>query len=205
MTDLTTYKLSFMGYHTYVAYRNHALFMVQLPEKNDMQISWHPRFLAAIPQLERDVKKLEGFQASVSQFVKITTKCLSEAKTQADKIVAFSMAYKHYRGVAYSARDTEKSNVKNVPVNRKLLATFFETPGLTNFTIDNYVHRINITKDYAVNGFPDDRGPKMPDVWDREYWRQCDDNTRMAYERSLAGKGYKRKITSQGTIFIKED
>ncbi|MEO9475851.1 MAG: hypothetical protein ABJG41_09960 [Cyclobacteriaceae bacterium] len=199
MNDITTYKVSFLGYHIYLGYRNKRLWIIQLPDKG-LPRPLQSQFLANLDETEKALTDYNCFYSNHKMF-ELTKKQLGEPKTQQDKIIVFGMAFKHYRGVAYQAKDQEKANIKHVPVSRKLLETFFTTPGLTNYTVENYIQRINITRDYAVNGFPDAR---FPDQWDREFWRNCDDKTRMMYEKSLVAKGYQRKTTGLGTNFVRE-
>ena len=68
-----------------------------------------------------------------------------------EKVVAFCAAHKDYRGVVYVPKLLEKANLKDVMVTDELLKVFFESP-LQNFTLKNYIDRINITRDQARNG-----------------------------------------------------
>ena len=69
-------------------------------------------------------------------------------KSVKDKLVAFCAAYRQHRGVPYQAKLLEKANLKDVVVSDDLLKVFFESP-LQNFTLKNYIDRINITRDQA--------------------------------------------------------
>ena len=203
MKDLTVHRLSFVGFHSYLAYRDGKLFIIQLPEPKLMPCHWQAKFLEGIPQDEKNLPEFHTF-FTAGKLIEISQRPLNEAKTQKDKIIAFSMAFKHYRGVSYSAKDVEKSNVKHVPVSKKLLDTFFQTPGLSNYTLENYIHRINITKDYTVNGLPDQRGPQLPDAWDLSFYKSCDEKTRAVYEKHLHELGYEKKYAgSIGTYFVR--
>ena len=202
MTDLNTYKLSFVGYHVYLAFRDHTLWMIQLPDKG-VPGYIQSKFLEGLPSEEKKLKDYNCFFVR-HQMHEVSRKGLEEAKTQQDKIILFGMAFKHYRGMAYNSSDKEKANIKNVPVNKKLLATFFESPGVYVFTIENYIQRINVTKDFAMNGFPDQRAPKFPQGWDRDFWMSLDDKTRPVYEKHLMGLGFEKKQSGAGYIYFAE-
>lgn len=203
MTDLNTHKISFLGFHIYLAFRGGMLFMIQLPDKGLPSVL-QSKFLEGLPNEEKRLKDYNCFITRTQGMVEITKKVLEEARTQQDKIILFGMAFKHYRKTAYNGADKEKANIKNVPVNKKLLATFFESPGVYIFTVENYIQRINITKDYAVNGFPDQRAPKFPLGWDREFWRSLDDKSRMSYEQHLHQNGFERRRSGDGSTYFAE-
>lgn len=95
---------------------------------------------------------------------------LHAGRSVQDKIVMFCGAYKHYRGVPYKAKELEKANLKNTPVSRELLDVFFKSP-LANYTLDNYIKRINITRDWAHNGMNNHLADAFPDEWNEEYSR----------------------------------
>lgn len=122
-------------------------------------------------------------------------------RTVKDKIILFCQSYKYFRNVSYQAKKTERANIKTVPVSEPLLRIFFESR-LANFTIDNYIKRINITKDILTNGRNDKLFPNEPD---------------MAFYRTLQGKeiqectafwrknGWVKKHSpTSGTRFVKE-
>lgn len=196
--DLTAHRLSFLGYNYYLAYRNKKLFMIQFPD-NPPNTWMNQDFLKVLPVDEDDIKKVTFFINNKHTGVDISHRELQSAKTAQDKIVLFGMAFKHYRHVAYDAKEKERANVKHVPVNKKLLDTYFNSPGMSNFTLENYIHRINITKDYAANGFPDSR---FPNDFDKDLYRKMDATTQREYEQHLVSRGFVRDYhPTRGTIW----
>ncbi|MEQ9426979.1 MAG: hypothetical protein RJQ09_21330 [Cyclobacteriaceae bacterium] len=116
-----------------------------------------------------------------------------EPRSVKDKTAMFCAAYKHYRGVTYQPKKLEKANLKTVVVTSNLLDIFFQS-GLSNFTIDNYIKRINQTKDAAKNGF----GKKHPDYWDEDYERSLQGAELQAYWQHLKSKGLTRSMVHGG-------
>ncbi len=106
-----------------------------------------------------------------------------------DKLVMFNGAYKHYRGVPYKAKDVEKANLKNVPVTRELLDVFFKSP-LANYTLDNYIKRINITRDWHRNGMNNHLLDAFPEEWNEEYSRTLSGPRLSEYYSHLHGLGW---------------
>lgn len=99
-----------------------------------------------------------------------------------DKVVLFCANYKSYRGVVYVPKLIEKANLKDVPVTNELLTVFFESP-LQNFTLKNYIDRINITKDQARNG----RAGTVvfPNQWDARFAAGLSGETLTSYRAHL--------------------
>lgn len=124
---------------------------------------------------------------------------LSSGKSVQDKVILFCSSYKHHRGVPYKPTTLEKANLKNVMVSRELLDTFFKSP-LANFTMKNYIDRINITRDWQKNGmnqhllnaFPNEYDPQFESTLEgtrlSEYWQHLRDNG-----WSKDGRGFWRK------------
>ncbi|MBA9078960.1 hypothetical protein [Rufibacter quisquiliarum] len=123
------------------------------------------------------------------------------AKSVQDKVILFCQFYKSYRGVSYVAKQLEKANLKNIPVNKDLLKVFFED-GLQNFTLQNYINRINITKDYLKNGLPGAQATKMPDYYDRDFERKLGREEIQQYHAHLYSKGWVKEYNgTTGTVW----
>ena len=147
-----------------------------------------------MPQHENELKEFCERRILVASQVK--------AKTLQDKIVLFNHFYKHYRGVAYVGKTVEKANLKNVPVTPDLLKVFFESP-LSNFTMANYINRINITKDFARNGM---KGNKHPNYYDRDYEKTLGQTELNEYHKHLRALGWTSKYhPSTGTVWKEPD
>jgi hypothetical protein len=116
---------------------------------------------------------------------------LNSAKSLQDKIVLFCSSYKHYRNVPYKPKELEKANLKNVPVTRELLDTFFKSP-LANYTLDNYIRRINITRDWNKNGMNNHLADAFPDEWNEDYSRTLDGERLSKYYTHLIALGWKK-------------
>ncbi len=106
-----------------------------------------------------------------------------------DKIKWFCAAFREYRGVSYKPTQNEASNIRTVPVNQELLTVFFETPLLMDFTIRNYIQRINITRDVLKNG----RDPKerFPNHYDKELYHKLAPEKLIAYKKHLVAQGWR--------------
>jgi hypothetical protein len=122
---------------------------------------------------------------------------LNNARSVQDKIILFASAYKHYRGIPYKAKELEKANVKNVPITRVLLDTFFKSP-LANYTLDNYIKRINITRDWAQNGMNNHLISALPDDYDPTFESTLKAERLTEYWAHLRQKGWKK--TERGWI-----
>ncbi len=114
---------------------------------------------------------------------------LNNGRSVQDKIVMFCSSYKHYRGVPYKPKELEKANLKNTPITRELLDTFFNSP-LANYTLDNYIKRINITRDWARNGMNNHLADAFPDEWNEEYSRKLDGDRLSKYYLHLKQLGW---------------
>jgi len=125
-------------------------------------------------------------------------------KTAAEKIKLFAGAFKAYRNTVYRPTQNESSNIKRVPVNKKLLDVFFTSP-LQHFTIDNYIKRINITQDHAENGRPVPNAFEYPNYHDPDFERGLPADKLMAYHRHLIGLGYEKKtLPGQPTRWVEK-
>lgn len=120
-------------------------------------------------------------------------------KSVKDKIKHFCGAYREYREITYTATQNEKSNIRTVPVNPELLAVFFESD-LKDFSISNYVKRINITKDVLKNG----RGDKarFPNEYDHELYHKLAPDRLVAYQKHLFACGFRRNKAGK---WVRED
>ena len=116
---------------------------------------------------------------------------LGNGRSVQDKLVMFCGAYKHYRNVPYKAKETEKANLKNVPVTRELLDVFFKSP-LANYTLDNYIKRINITRDWHKNGMNNHLLEAFPSEWNEEFSRTLEGQRLSEYYQHLHALGWKK-------------
>jgi hypothetical protein len=114
----------------------------------------------------------------------MTVAQLSERSAK-DKIVLFCVAFKDYRGIPYHATQNERSNIRTVPVSRDLLKVFFEDD-LVDFSIRNYIHRINVTRDKLKNS----GAQKFPDYYDKALYNKLPPDQLMAYKKHLVDKGW---------------
>lgn len=149
-----------------------------------------------LPQHQHELPELgEGFQIG-----EVTPKSVRE------KIIMFCSYYKHYRKINYVAKSQEKNNLKNVPVSDQLLRIFFESP-LVDFTLTNYIKRINITKDISLNGRQNlsNNTQKMPDHWDRDYERKLSTEDMVKYHQHLHSLGWRRRNTPHGSVWYETD
>lgn len=108
-------------------------------------------------------------------------------RTAKDKIAHFCAAFRDYRGVVYKPTQNEASNIRTVLVSKELLATFFETPGLMDFTIRNYIQRINITRDVQKNGR--DAKERFPNHFDKDFFQKLPVEKHGAYYAHLRAHG----------------
>lgn len=120
-------------------------------------------------------------------------------KTVREKIILFNQYYKHYRGVAYKADKLEMANVKHVRVTPELLKAFFEGP-LQNFTLENYIKRINQTTDQMING-----RHKMPQDWDQAFEKTLTGKELTEYWQHLKRLGWSRMQTGGGGFVWRKD
>lgn len=144
---------------------------------------------AKFPRQVEDLKKWEGGTIQV--------KALGDPKgkaTREEKIKLFCGFYQHYRGVAYQPKQLEKANIHTVKVTPKLLHTFFNSP-LQNFTMANYIERINITTDQARNGH---QGSKHPIYYDSAYERTLKGTDITDYHAHLIKLGWKKNNSPGG-------
>ncbi|WP_400192798.1 hypothetical protein [Hymenobacter sp. B81] len=176
----SVYKLTspaFPGGAIYVCYKLGALQALDLA---DAQLSTTQRayLLAALPVVEAELEK--------AQLGKMVIQPMPE-RTAKDKIVLFCLAYKEYRQVTYHATQNERSNIRTVPVSKELLKTFFESP-LQDFSIRNYINRINITRDQLKNG----RDPKtrFPSGYDKAFYNSLTGEALTAYRKHLRDNGW---------------
>jgi hypothetical protein len=108
-------------------------------------------------------------------------------RTAKDKIKLFCAAFREYRGVSYQPTQNEASNIRTVPVSQELLKVFFETP-LLDFSIRNYIARINVTRDVLKNGR--DVKNRFPNGYDKDFYNSLQPDKLMAYKRHLRELGW---------------
>ena len=119
------------------------------------------------------------------------------AKSIKDKVILFCQYYKAYRNVSYVAKILEKANLKGIPVTESLLKTFFESP-LQNFTLKNYIDRINITKDLLKNG----GSARFPAYYDRDFERTLSPELTQEYHKHLVNLGWSKEYSGAvGTVW----
>lgn len=105
-----------------------------------------------------------------------------------DKIKLFCAAYKEYRGVSYQPTQNEASNIRTVQVSQALLTVFFESP-LLDFSLRNYIARINITRDVAKNGR--DVNARFPNEYNHELYHKLPPDKLLAYQKHLRDEGWR--------------
>lgn len=150
---------------------------------------------AIIPQT------LQGMEALKA--AKLQPVLLNELKrhTVREKIVMFAAWHKQHRGVNYIAKQLEKANLAHVPMSPKLLDTFFRSP-LQNFTLKNYIDRINITRDMAENGTK----TRHPGHFDPAYDRSLSPEQRNDYYAHLRSLGWVSTYNpNSGTIWKEKE
>lgn len=154
-----------------------------------------------MPQYEKDLFELTDNQSLLS------VKELA-AKSVKDKVILFCKYFKHYRHCNYTPTTLEKANLKNVPVNDQLLTAFFSEPApwfvQNNYTLTNYIKRINNIKDLAKNG--QYQKPRFPDYYDAKFEANIGDNPAelTAYHQHLRSKGWKRKMIGMVEKWVKD-
>lgn len=116
-----------------------------------------------------------------------------------DKIKLYCAVYKEYREVTYTATQNEKSNIRTVPVNGELLKMFFESD-LRDFSIRNYIARINITKDVLKNGR--DAKERFPNEYNHELYHKLAPDRLVAYQKHLFACGFRRNKAGK---WVRED
>lgn len=198
MKNYSVYRMnspSFSGY-VYLKYADRHLDQVQFVPFTSREV--FDAILEEIPQNDPDIEE----QVMITtQGVKIKISRL-KSRTAKEKIVHFCHAYKVHRGTHYQPKEHEKSNIKAVPVNKELLDVFFASP-IYNFTIDNYISRINITRDWVTNGMPS--GNKMPDYYDPQYERSLSGDQLQVYHQHLVSKGWEKIYNpNRGTIWVEK-
>jgi len=124
-------------------------------------------------------------------------------RTVKEKTILFCAAHKNYRRVNYTAKDREKANLKAVPVTPELLDVFFSSP-LQHFTIDNYVSRINITRDWQANGMPTKDSFRYPKDWSADFERTLSPDQLTAYHQHLRKLGYIKDYNPNRGTFWRE-
>ncbi|GGG33282.1 hypothetical protein [Hymenobacter glacieicola] len=108
-------------------------------------------------------------------------------RTVKDKIKLFCAAFKDYRKVTYQPTQTEASNIRTVPVSQELLTVFFET-GLLDYSIRNYIARINTTRDILKNGR--NIKERFPAGYDRDFYNSLSGERLVEYKRHLRDNGW---------------
>jgi hypothetical protein len=118
-------------------------------------------------------------------------------KSVKDKIALFCAVYKEYRQVVYTPTQTEASNIRTVPVNGELLTVFFESP-LRDYSIRNYITRINTTKDILKNGR--DIQERFPNEYSYELYHKLPPDRLLAYQKHLFNLGFRQNKAGKWVI-----
>jgi hypothetical protein len=132
------------------------------------------------------------------QIGQVTVKLLEPRSIQ-DKVIMFCQWFRRYRGVTYTAKILEKANLKGIPVNVELLDVFFNSP-LANFTLSNYIQRINQTKDHLKNGAERQRA-RFPNEWSRETEAKYQGKDLEEYYQHLYRAGWRRESGPAGSVW----
>lgn len=186
----------------YLRYHKGQLTNIELPE--DMDPSRFDGIMSTVPQFEEDV--VSGACTHVLMVDGQFDIRYEEIKgrTIREKVIWFCTAYKHHRGTHYTAKDNEKANLKHVPVSKELLDTFFASP-LQHYTIDNYISRINITRDWAANGIPSRDRYRFPDHWDPELEKRLTGKDLQDYHQHLTKSGWIKDYNpTRGTMWVEK-
>lgn len=164
------------------------------------------------PFSEKQAKYLFGnFPYTIDQLqqlIETTGFTCSELKTRSvqDKIIMFCSYFKQYRGESYTPATLEKANIKNVPVDEFLLTCFFTSKAwwaVNNYTMGNYIMRINHIRDAARNGM--EIAFNFPNKYDPKYAAGLDQETLKNYQKHLRAIGYEYKQVGNGWAWIKND
>jgi len=148
-----------------------------------------------LPLQEDQVTTLEQYNLVVQPI---------KGKSVQDKVILFCMYYKHYRGTSYAAKTLEKANLKGIPVTEDLLTIFFNSP-LQNFTLKNYIDRINITKDHLKNGVPGDKLVTFPAYFDEKFEKTLNQEQTTAYHAHLISLGWAKHYNpNAGNVWHKK-
>lgn len=164
----------------YVAFNNGYLTDVKL-ELNapltGIQWDW---FRGKMPYMEEGMSRMRVGSMEVK---------LLKPRTVQDKIIGFCVYYKKFRGISYQPKTVEKANLKDVPITKEYLEVFFNSP-LSNYSIANYIVRINITKDWAKNGM----NPKRyPAYYDAKLDKSLGTSDRELYYKHLRSNGWRQE------------
>ena len=136
-------------------------------------------------------ERLPKYRIEIQKLIEGTGMTCEEVNAHSvqDKIIMFCKYYKHYRGFNYKPQTLEKANVKNVQVTKEYLEAFFQSD-LSDFTLNNYIKRFNITRDFVHNGKPDKRFPNQPDP---DFEKKLSGKELSDYWAHLRKKGYVNK------------
>jgi hypothetical protein len=172
----------------YLRYENCLLTGLEFILNNPLTDDQYQWFKNNLPQYDTEIARLKAGTMEVKEL---------KPKSIQEKIILFCQYYMHYRGVSYKAKTLEKANLKDVPVSPELLKVFFESP-LSNFTLKNYIDRINITKDFAKNG---QKGKRFPNVYDKDFEKTLSNSELPEYWQHLIKNGWVRVKTNSGMIW----
>lgn len=108
-----------------------------------------------------------------------------------DKISLFCLFYKHYRTIDYTQLKTDAKDLKDVPVTRELLKSYFEA---TEWwckvkNVKNYCHNINNIKELKLNI---KTKPQFPNEYDKGFESKLEPKELQDYWRHLNSLGWKR-------------
>ena len=170
----------------YVSYRAGALAALDVSDAKPSpeQLRY---LLGNLPLVETQMALVEWGSMTVAQMPERAVK---------DKIKMFCAAYKEYREVNYMPTQNEASNIRTVPVNSELLTVFFESK-LLDFSIRNYITRINNLRDILKNGR--DIKERFPNEYDHELYHKLAPDRLIAYQKHLRTQGFKH-VTGRGWV-----
>jgi len=176
MSNLKIYKLKSKRLKgaIYLSYHNGIFRSLELDCQLDNE--QHAYLLNRIPYNVEQVQLLTQAKLEVKELV---------TKSVKDKCILFCQAHYKHRGVSYVCTSFERANVKNVPVTLEYLEVFFGS-SLENFTLGNYIKRMNIIRDQAKNG---KNTLRLPNEWVPDFARKLDGPGYQAYVRYLKKLG----------------
>lgn len=187
--NTSIYKLTspkILGGAIYLSYRAGKLVELDVADAkpSDVQLRY---LLDVVPVVEEE---LAGVNLGSMVVTALPT------RTVKDKIAAFCAAYKEYRGITYAPTQNEASNIRTVLVSRELLTVFFET-ALSDFSIRNYITRINTTRDILQNGR--DIKERFPSEYNHELYHKLPPDKLLAYQKHLRELGWK-PVSGRGWV-----
>lgn len=122
-------------------------------------------------------------------------------KSIQEKLAAFCSYYKRHRQVPYKASPLERANIKDVPVDEVLLTYFFTSKAwftVNNYSLTNYIKRINLIRDAARNGL--ETAVTFPNHYDQKFADSLEKDELARYQAHLRAQGFEYKQTGSGAF-----